>query len=143
MAGKGGKRKTSWKKGESGNPKGSSATVRAAAHSLNWHVKQRFSDEDRAQAIDAQVIRARAGDEKSLELLAKLGGETHEPAAAPNVNILALIAGSPDGRELAQRVFTALTMGGGDAGGLGLVHEQGRRPGEAGLDAVEAPDADQ
>ena len=143
-AGRGGKRSTSWKKGQSGNPKGSSATVRAGARSLHWHVSQRFNDDDRAQAIDAQIVRARAGDDKALRILAELGGEGVQQAIAPTtVNVLALINAQPDLRAAAQRLFAALPLGTGDAGGLGsLLFEAGRNA-EAGLDAVASPNADQ
>lgn len=142
MAGKGGKRSTSWKPGQSGNPKGKAPGD--VQHSLNWHVKHLFGEEERSIAIGAQVVKACAGDERALELLARLGGETHDPTERPTtVNILALLSGQPGGRELAQRLFTTLALGAGDAGGLGLVREQERGPDESGLDAVAAPDAGQ
>lgn len=129
MAGKGGKTAGSWKPGQSGNPKGGRKN---APRSLHWHVKQRFSDEDRAKAIDAQIARARSGDEKSLELLAKLGGDAGESTTPTgNVNVLAILGAD---RELAQRVFAALAMGVRNAGGLGVVRESG------GLDSLAAPD---
>ena len=130
MAGKGGKTSGSWKPGQSGNPKGGQKNP---PRSLHWHVKHLFGDDDRAKAIEAQVTRARAGDEKSLELLAKLGGETHDSGAPiGNVNVLAILAGTD--RELTQRVFAAVAMGLRDAGGLGMVREPDQ------LDSLAAPD---
>lgn len=127
MAGKGGRRSTSWKPGQSGNPAGGKA--KRPVRSLRWHVDQRFSDEDRARAIDAQITRARAGNGKSLELLAKLGGEVAQQPIArpPDVNVLAIIGEQPGGAELVARLFAALPLRAAHPGGLSSV--RGSTPG--------------
>ena len=58
-------------------------------------------------------------------------------------NILAVLVGRPDGRELVQQLFAALPLGAGDAGGLGGLRLPDGGDVAVRMDAVAASDADQ
>ena len=124
-----------WKPGESGNPAG-----RPSRRSMRWHANEHYTDDDREASIKALAKQARKGNAWAIEALCKLLGEGQEPTAA-RINILAILAGTDRG--LLERLFTALPLGGGDAGGLGGLRIEERGDGEIRVDALEASDADQ
>lgn len=124
-----------WKPGESGNPAG-----RPSRRSMRWHANEYYTDEDREASIKALAKHARKGKAWAIESLCKLLGEGQEQPAA-RTNILAILAGTD--RVLLERLFTALPLGGGDAGGLGGLRIAERGDVAAGVDALEASDVDQ
>ena len=127
-----------WQPGESGNPNG-----RPPHRSVKAHFLEAFDDDARAKAVRAVIRDAQKGDRTALDYILRLVGEQTGGEQPTAINILALIAGRSDGRELLERLFTALPLGASDAGGLGGLLQQERGYDAAGLDAMAAPDADQ
>ena len=127
-----------WQPGESGNPNG-----RPPHRSIKSHFLEAFDDDARAKAAKAVIRDAQKGDRTALDYILRLLGEQTGGDQGGDINILALIAGRSDGRDLLQRLFAALPLGTGDAGGLGGLLQQERGYDAAGLDAMAPSDADQ
>ena len=139
MAGKrgGGVKRTSWKPGQSGNPAG-----RPPRRSFRVHFDTAFDDATRNKIAESYARKAAGGSIPHLEVALRILGDIGQPAAG-NINILALITAQPGGRELAQRLFAALPLGSGDAGGMGGIREPWGGSESAGMDALGASDDDQ
>lgn len=111
---------TSFQPGRSGNPAG-----RPPQRSFKTIYREKLTTERRERIAEKFIREAEAGSIAHYQAILTQLGELSEPGA-PTINILQLIAGRPELRDMAQRLFAALPLGSGDAGGLGGLRETGR-----------------
>lgn len=104
--------------------------------------REKLTTKRRERIADKFIEEAEAGSIAHYQAIFTALGEAHEPAAA-NVNILAFIQQRPELRNVAQRLFAALPLGTGDAGGMGSLRQPEWGDVEARVDALAPPDADQ
>lgn len=92
--------------------------------SFRAHFDLAFDDNRRRQIAAEYARQAAKGSIQHLEVALRLLGEGQSrQLTEQRVNVLALLNAEPELRAVATRLFTALALGAGDAGGVGMVRE--------------------